>query len=144
MTTTEKHRISHSLHTHYLLPLIIGAVLFLRPVAKYKILASWLPNCTNVSLVNYAATEICVWVSINNSGSSFTTSWKMGTALLPRCILQCPECLTSPSNVLLQSGSRPNYSRKHLMFSSCLVLFKKLLPLLGVAGYSGFGVPFCR
>ena len=87
----------------------------------------------------------CAPVSINNSGSSFTAWWKIGTGVFPIVLLCCANIFVSSSNILLQSGSRTSPSRKQLTYSSYSVLWTSelMLSLPGVAGRSGLRVPFC-
>jgi len=108
-------------------------------------LPSPVSNHTIASRVVYKAAVTCARASINNSGSSFTAGWMIGTALFPSFPPWCGNIFDSSSNILLQSGLRPSHPRKQLTYSSSSVLSssKLLLLLPGVAGRSGFRVLFC-
>jgi len=143
MNPMEKHKISHSLHTHFLPSPFMSSSLLFCTIAKYNMLRSRLLNRFITSHIASIAAVTCAWSSLDNLGSLFTAYCQMGIDLPPTFLSWCANMFVSLFNILLQSGSRLCHSRKQLTYSSSLVSLTQLLhSLQGVAGWLGIVVPF--
>jgi len=110
-----------------------------------QMLPSRVLNRTIASFIAYTAAVIGAQACMNNSGCSFIACSKIDKALCPMCLSWCANIFVLSWNILLQSKSRPSHWKKQLTDSSFLVWSSSelLLLLLGMAGWVGFGVPFC-
>jgi len=65
-------------------------------------------------------------------------------SFFPIVLSWCAIIFVSSSNMLLESGSRPTHCRKQYTYyrSSVFSASERLLSLLGVADWTGFGMPF--
>jgi hypothetical protein len=145
MNSKPKHKDTRSLHMCIFLPPSGPAFLCPLPLVKYEMLPSQNLSRKFAFHIRYTAAVSCTWVSMNNSGYSFTDGWMIGTALFAIILLLCANIFILSSNIPLQSEWRRSHSWNQLTYYSSWVssLSEQQLLLPGMASQSALGVTVC-